>query len=88
MIFAIFPVYEADYTLLDPSTLYFENCQLRSCVTISIHNDEILEDLVEVFTVSLYSTPELNERLTFNPAETIVLIIDDDGKYHGVYISV
>ena len=55
-------------------------------MTISINNDEILEDLVEVFTVSLHSTPELNERLTFNPAETRVLIVDNDGKYHCVSV--
>ena len=61
-------------------SLLFEDCQQRSCVEILIHNDYTLEDLVEVFTVSLEAVPDLSDRIILNPSESRVLIIDDDGN--------
>ena len=61
-------------------SLLFEDCQQRSCVEILIHNDNTLEDLFEVFTVSLEAVPDLSDRIILNPAESRVLIIDDDGN--------
>ena len=69
-----------DYSLLDPLSLPFEDCQLRSCIDIRILNDYILEDLVELFTVSLETVPDLNHRITLNPQTSRVIIIDDDGN--------
>jgi hypothetical protein len=65
-------------SLLDPLSLLFEDCQQRSCVEILIHNDYTLEDLIEVLTVSLEAVPDLSDRIILNPAESRVLIIDDD----------
>ncbi|CAI8013442.1 hypothetical protein GBAR_LOCUS8518, partial [Geodia barretti] len=59
-------------SLLDPLSLLFEDCQQRSCVDILIHNDYTLEDLIEVFTVSLEAVPDLSDRIILNPAESRV----------------
>ena len=67
-------------------SLIFEDCQQRSCVDILIHDDHTLEDLVEVFTVSLEAVPDLSDRIILNPAESRVLIIDDDGN-DSLYIT-
>ena len=69
-----------DYSISGPLSLTFENCTLRSCTEMSILNDNTLEDLVEVFTVSLETVPGLMDRISLIPAQTRVLIIDDDGK--------
>ena len=71
---------EEDYSILDPLSFCFEDCQLRSCIDVSIHNDNVLEEFVEVFTVSLGSVPGLSDRIMLSPAESRVVIIDDEGQ--------
>ena len=61
-------------------SLLFEDCQQRSCVDILIHNDYTLEDLIEVLTVSLEAVPDMSDRIILNPAESRVVIVDDDGN--------
>ena len=60
--------------------MLFEDCQQRSCVDILIHNDYTLEDLIEVLTVSLEAVPDMSDRIILNPAESRVVIVDDDGN--------
>ena len=69
-----------DYSISGPLSLTFEDCARRSCTDMNILNDDTLEDLVEVFTVSLETVPGLMDRVSLIPAQTRVLIIDDDGK--------
>ena len=71
---------------MDPLSLLFEDCKQKACVDILIHNDYTLEDLIEVLTVSLEAVPDLSDRIILNPAESRVLIIDDDGNV-ALYIT-
>ena len=58
--------------------LMFEACQRRSCVTVTIVDDEVLEN-VESFNVTLERTPGLDMRITLDPVDAVVEITDDDG---------
>ena len=58
--------------------LMFEACQRRSCVTVTIVDDEVLEN-VESFNVTLERTPGLDMRITLDPVDGVVEITDDDG---------
>ena len=66
---------------LDLSTiLMFGACQRRSCVTVTIVDDDILE-MTESFDVTLERTPGLDSRITLNPVDGVVEITDNDGEY-------
>ena len=61
------------------STLFaFDMCETRRCTEIPIVNDMIVE-LTESFLVILERTPGLDSRITLNPINGAVEIIDDDG---------
>ena len=60
--------------------LMFEACQRRSCVTVTIVDDEVLEN-VESFNVTLERTPSLDMRITLDPVDGVVEITDDDGLF-------
>ena len=60
--------------------LPFAECQRRDCVNITIQNDEEPEQL-ESFLVSLVGRPDLDGRITLNPVEGEVVIIDANGMY-------
>ena len=47
---------------------------------IPIVNDRILEDVAS-FDVTLGRTSDLDSRITLNPVNAVVEIIDDDGMY-------
>ena len=48
---------------------------------MSIVDDAILED-DESFDVTLERTPDLDSRITLDPVDAVVEIIDDDGRYY------
>ena len=60
--------------------LMFEACQKRSCVTVTIVDDDILE-MTESFDVTLERTPGLDSRITLRPVDGVVEITDEDGEY-------
>ena len=72
-----------------PSTvLMFTACEIRSCVNVTIV-DDVVDELEEIFDVTLERTPGLDSRIRINPADGQILIIDNDGKPwpRGVCIS-
>ena len=79
-----------DYVAVSNFTLMFDKCQRKSCVNLTIVNDDVLE-MVESFTVSLgNSNPSnsiqtedrfahLTSRISIDPATAVIHIIDNDG---------
>ena len=47
---------------------------------IPIVDDRILEDVAS-FDVTLERTPDLDSKITLNPVNGVVEIIDNDGRY-------
>ena len=62
------------------TTLRFDACQRQKCVNISIQNDGVLEQL-ESFFVNLARTPELDCRITLDPVDGDIEILDFNGKF-------
>ena len=60
------------------STLRFNACGSRSCMTITITNDVTVEQEIETFFVSLSDTSEDN-RIRVNTHPSPVCIMDNDG---------
>lgn len=71
-----------DYSVLN-GTLPFSACQNRSCLTITIHDDLVLEN-VESFTVTLETTPGLDIRITLGQVVAEIEITDDDSATVGL----
>ena len=72
-------------SVLGLDLMVFEECQLRSCVNATIRDDTIVERDEEV----LFSLEEviMNEQnITLEPAEALVMIVDDDGKCCDTYV--
>ena len=60
--------------------LSFPACETKQCVDVTIVDDEVLEK-VESFDVTLEKTPGLDTRITLNPVDGVVEIIDEDGLF-------
>ena len=78
-----------DYLELN-TILSFAACETRSCVEVAIVNDMVDEpDSIEFFHYTLERTPGLDPRISLDPVDGVVEIIDDDGKllYVNVYCS-
>ena len=60
--------------------LLFAACQRRSCVNVTIIDDEMLEN-TESFNFTLERTTGLSDRITLDPVDGVVEIIDDDGTF-------
>ena len=79
-----------DYVAVSNFTLMFDRCQMKSCVNLTIVNDDVLE-MVESFTVSLGNLNPNNSiqtedrfahstsRISIDPATAVIHIIDNDG---------
>ena len=61
------------------TTLPFGRCDTRICVDVPITDDEVLEN-PESFCVSLQGNG-LDSRITLEPTEAEIEIIDNDGMY-------
>ena len=70
-----------DYRALS-SILEFEACDTRQCEDVIINDDLILE-LEEFFRVILSRTDSLDPRITLNPVNGVVHIIDNDCEKHS-----
>ena len=82
-----------DYVAVFNFTLMFDRCQNRSCVNLTIVNDDVLE-MVESFTVALGNpNPDnsiqtedrfahLTSRISINPETAIIHIIDGGDCTH------
>ena len=73
------PLYFAADTT--PKILYFTGGEHIVCVLLLIMDDNIAER-VESFYVTLERTPDLDDRITLDPAavHALVEIVDDDGE--------
>ncbi len=69
----------------NPSSLVFSDSSTRQCTIISIVDDNIYEDLVEDFFVTLTETSS-TPRVTVNPNVTQVEIIDSDSTLIDVFL--
>ena len=58
--------------------LRFATCQRRECVNITIENNGVAEPL-ESFFVILERTPDQDGRITLDPVDGEILIIDATG---------
>ena len=59
--------------------LMFAACNTRQCVDVAIMDDETLE-LTETFIVTLDRTPALDTKITLNPVDGDIDILDNDGR--------
>ena len=65
------------------TTLSFRACDARSCMSVTITNDDVrVEEHVKTFSVSL-STSSEDGRIRVNTHPSTVEIMDDDGILNG-----
>ena len=68
-----------DYLELN-SILSFDACETRRCVNVTIVND-LVDEPLEYLNFTLEGTPDLDTRISLNPVDGRIAIIDNDGKY-------
>ena len=73
-----FLVTPTDYGAVS-TILMFAACETRQCVDVAIMDDKTLE-LTETFIVTLKWTPALENRITLNPVDGDIEILDNDGR--------
>ena len=61
--------------------LSFGACELRRCFPVAIVDDTRLEE-IEHLTLTLLRIPELDQRITLNPEDAQIVIIDEDGNQY------
>ena len=59
----------------------FEACETRKCVNVTIKDDEF-DELDEFFTYHLMRTTGLDTRITLDPVDRRIEIVDNDRKQH------
>ena len=69
-----------DYGAVD-TVLMFAACERKNCVNLYITNDIILEK-DESFDLTVEKTSDLESRITLDPVNGVVEIIDNDGRYN------
>ena len=72
-----------DYLELN-SILSFDACQTRHCINVTIV-DDLVDEPLEYFNFTLERTPDLDTRISLNPVDGRITIIDNDGKYFNLY---
>ena len=61
----------------------FKSCDTKTCTLVTIVNDTVPEN-IESFNVILGRTPGLDDRITLDPVNGEIQIIDDDGTRNTV----
>ena len=74
-----FVVEPMDYGALS-LILRFDCCETRDCVNVTIVND-LVDELEEHFRVTLTRTNGLDSRISLNPVDGQIVILDIGGKY-------
>ena len=59
----------------------FAACEMRSCVNVSIMDDDDVLGDIESFNVTLENTTDLDSSIILDPVNGIIVIIDNDGRY-------
>ena len=67
-----------DYAGLS-TILMFSACEIRQCLNVTVFEDQVLEE-TEFFNAVLNRTDNLDTRITLNPVNAVVDIIDNDSK--------
>ena len=75
VIIVLIPVAGMDYGAVIDEILRFSACQRKQCVRIPILEDSVPEG-VKYFNVTLERTPGLDPRITLNPVDGLICIID------------
>ena len=76
-----FVVESMDYGKLSAALSFtFSACGTRSCVNVDIV-DDLVDEPEEFSHVTLGRTSGLDRRITLDPVDGRIEIIDDDGKY-------
>ena len=57
----------------------FEPCEMRKCITVAITDDLRVEEVEELFIVTLERGPMTNSLITVESVPAVVTITDDDG---------
>ena len=73
-----FVVSPVDYLELS-NTLSFAICETRRCKNMTIV-DDLVDEPDEFFNYTLERTPDLDRRISLDPKNGRISIIDDDGK--------
>ena len=68
-----------DYLTLN-SILTFDACQTRRCTDVTIM-DDLVDEPLEYFDFTLERTPDLDTRISLNPVDGRIAIVDNDGNY-------
>ena len=71
-----------DYGALN-KLFIFEACETRKCVNVTIKDYEF-DELDEFFTYHLMRTTDLDTRITLDPVDGRIEIVDNDRKQHIV----
>ena len=58
----------------------FRSCETRVCTNVTIVDDDVAE-LTESFFVRVGRTEGLDERITLDPVEAEIEIVDNDGEW-------
>ena len=58
--------------------LMFDACNTRHCVDVTSVNDTV-DEPDEMFGITLERTPGLNDKITLDPVDGDITIVDDDG---------
>ena len=74
-----FAVSSMDYVTL-AEIMMFDVCETQRCVNVTILNDSV-DEPEETFRVTLERTPDLDNRITLEPVDGEIVIVDNDGKY-------
>lgn len=59
----------------------FDTCDNRSCVLLNVVDDLVLE-VDETLDITLNRTADLDSRITLDPTEGEVVIVDNDSMYY------
>ena len=69
------------------TTLMFAACDTRQCVNVQIVDDETLE-MTESFIVTLDRTPALDTRITLNPVDGDIVILENEGRKYELDVQI
>ena len=75
-----------DYAGLS-TILMFSACETRQCLNVTVFEDQVLEE-TESFNAVLNRTDNLDTRITLNPVNAAVYIIDNDSKLSSENVHV
>ena len=68
-----------DYTNVLSEALTFTRTDTSETVTVTINDDNVVENLMESFTANLMVNAALNPGVSLDPESATINIMDDDG---------